>query len=147
MWMVNALTALPPGKRCYIHCTGGWVGPRAGLESCGRSHLHWRCFRSLSILCPYLFVLIILAFCLFVLTVQYTTQTSMPPAGSELAIPASARSQTLALERSATGIYRIRFPDAAARSESLYRLSYPGLQVDIKIHNIHKYTHINISGT
>jgi hypothetical protein len=25
-----------PGK----HCTGGWVGPRAGLDSYGKSRLH-----------------------------------------------------------------------------------------------------------
>jgi hypothetical protein len=28
----HALAALPPGKRCVTHCTGGWVGPRAGLD-------------------------------------------------------------------------------------------------------------------
>jgi hypothetical protein len=26
--------ALPPGKRPGTHCTGDWVGPRAGLEGC-----------------------------------------------------------------------------------------------------------------
>jgi hypothetical protein len=26
--------ALPPGKRLGTHCTGGWVGPRAGLDRC-----------------------------------------------------------------------------------------------------------------
>jgi hypothetical protein len=26
--------ALPPGKT-GIHCLGGWVGPRAGLDGCG----------------------------------------------------------------------------------------------------------------
>ena len=25
--------ALPPGKRPGTHCTGGWVGPRIGLDS------------------------------------------------------------------------------------------------------------------
>jgi hypothetical protein len=29
--------ALPPGKRAGIHCIGGWVGPRAGLNVCGKS--------------------------------------------------------------------------------------------------------------
>ena len=32
--------ALPPGKRPNrpgIYCTGGWVGPRAGMDSCGKT--------------------------------------------------------------------------------------------------------------
>ena len=28
----HALAALPAGKRPSIDCTGGWVGPRAGLD-------------------------------------------------------------------------------------------------------------------
>jgi len=28
---------LPPGKRPGIHCTRGWVDPRARLEGCGKS--------------------------------------------------------------------------------------------------------------
>ena len=53
---------LYPRERPGTHCTGGWVGPRAGLDGCGKS-------------------------------------------------------------RTPTGI---RSPDRPARSESLYRLSYPG---------------------
>lgn len=30
----HTLTALPPG-RDGTRCTGGWVGPRAGLDECG----------------------------------------------------------------------------------------------------------------
>ena len=56
-------SALYRRERHGIHSTGGWVGPRAGLNRCGKSH---------------------------------------PPTG-------------------------IRFPDRPARSQSLYRLSYPGL--------------------
>jgi hypothetical protein len=48
------------------------------------------------------------AFCPYCTT--HTTQTSMPPAGFESAIPASDRPQTLALDRSVTGI-GIRSPD------------------------------------
>ena len=33
----HAPTALPPGKRPGTHFTGGWVGPRAGLDGCGKS--------------------------------------------------------------------------------------------------------------
>ena len=29
--------ALPLGKRLFTHCTGGWMGPRAGLDGCGKS--------------------------------------------------------------------------------------------------------------
>jgi hypothetical protein len=29
--------ALPPGKRPGTHCIGGWMGPRAGLDGCGKS--------------------------------------------------------------------------------------------------------------
>ena len=34
----HAPAALPRG-RPGIHCTGGWVGPRAGLDGCGNSRL------------------------------------------------------------------------------------------------------------
>jgi hypothetical protein len=34
---LHALDALPPGKRPGTHCTGGWVGPRAGMGGCGKS--------------------------------------------------------------------------------------------------------------
>jgi len=33
-------TAAPyPRERPGTHCTGGWVGPRAGLDWCGKSRL------------------------------------------------------------------------------------------------------------
>jgi len=32
--------ALYPRERPSTHCTGGWVGPRAGLNRCGKSRLH-----------------------------------------------------------------------------------------------------------
>ena len=32
--------ALPPGHRLDTHCIGGWVGPRASLDGCGKSHPH-----------------------------------------------------------------------------------------------------------
>jgi hypothetical protein len=57
-----------------------------------------------------------------------TTQTSMPPAGFELTIPVSERPKTHALDRAATGIGfdSIPGPSSPVRSESLYRLRYPG---------------------
>jgi hypothetical protein len=33
----HALATLPLGKRPGTHWTGGWVGLRAGLDSCGKS--------------------------------------------------------------------------------------------------------------
>ena len=61
----------------------------------------------------------ILSFCLYL---QHTTQTSMPPAGYESAIPASDRPQTLALDRTATGIGKDS--NCPVCSDLLYRLSY-----------------------
>ena len=34
---LHAPVALPPGKRPGTNCIGGWVGPRAGLDGCGKS--------------------------------------------------------------------------------------------------------------
>jgi hypothetical protein len=31
-----ASVALPPGKGPGTHCIEGWVGPRAGLNACGK---------------------------------------------------------------------------------------------------------------
>ena len=74
------------------------------------------------------FCLDCLAFSLLCFTVQHTTQTSMLLAGFEPAIPATDRPQTLALDRSVTGIgpTGIRSPDRPARNESLYRLHHRG---------------------
>ena len=33
----HAPAALPQGKRPRTHCIGGWAGPRAGLDACGKS--------------------------------------------------------------------------------------------------------------
>jgi hypothetical protein len=40
-WVVNATPRplYPQGNRPSIHSIVGWVGPRAGLEGCGTSHL------------------------------------------------------------------------------------------------------------
>ena len=40
-WVVNATPRpLYPRERPGTHCTGRWVGPRAGLDGCGKSRLH-----------------------------------------------------------------------------------------------------------
>ena len=36
----HAPAALHPGKRHGTHCIGDWVGPRAGLDGCGKSRPH-----------------------------------------------------------------------------------------------------------
>jgi hypothetical protein len=37
---LHAPAALPPGKRPSTHCIRCWVGPRADLDSCGKSRPH-----------------------------------------------------------------------------------------------------------
>jgi hypothetical protein len=40
-WVFNAtLRPLYPRKGPGSQCTGGWVGPRAGLDRCGKSRSH-----------------------------------------------------------------------------------------------------------
>jgi len=36
-WYSSLPGRLYPRKKTGTHCTGGWVGPRAGLERCGKS--------------------------------------------------------------------------------------------------------------
>ena len=36
----HASAALPPGERPGTHCIGGLMGPRAGLDRCGKSRPH-----------------------------------------------------------------------------------------------------------
>ena len=38
----HAPVALPRGKGPVTHCTEGWVGPRTGLDGCGKSSPHRR---------------------------------------------------------------------------------------------------------
>jgi len=37
----HAPAALYPREKPGTHCTGDWVGPRAGLNRCGKSRPHW----------------------------------------------------------------------------------------------------------
>jgi hypothetical protein len=40
-WVVNATPrSLYPRERPGTHSLGGWLGPRAGLDRCGKSRLH-----------------------------------------------------------------------------------------------------------
>jgi hypothetical protein len=37
----HALAALPPRNRRGTNFVGGWVGPKAGLDLCGKFRPHW----------------------------------------------------------------------------------------------------------
>jgi hypothetical protein len=39
-WSAPRPGRFTPGKDPGTHCTGGWVGPRAGLDVCEKSHPH-----------------------------------------------------------------------------------------------------------
>jgi len=40
-WVVNVTPGrFTPGERPDTHCIGGWVGPREGLDECGKSRSH-----------------------------------------------------------------------------------------------------------
>jgi hypothetical protein len=36
----HALATFYTRERLSTHCTGGWVGPRAGLDRCGKTRPH-----------------------------------------------------------------------------------------------------------
>jgi hypothetical protein len=36
----NAPVAVPRGVKCGTRCAEGWVGPRAGVDGCGKSRLY-----------------------------------------------------------------------------------------------------------
>jgi hypothetical protein len=80
VWSASRPCRLYPRERPGTHCTGGWVGPGAGLDRCGKSR----------------------------------------PTG-------------------------IRFPDLRGRSESLYRLSYPGSHFKWLSINIYDKISLNYS--
>jgi hypothetical protein len=77
----NRQTSTPPGGFVFFLCTS-----------------------SVLLLCPECPGCALCPFCPYCAT--HTTQTSMPPAGFKPPIPAGDRPQTLALDRSATGIGR-----------------------------------------
>jgi hypothetical protein len=38
-WLTSRLSCFTPAKRPGTHCIGGWVGPRVGLDNCGKSRV------------------------------------------------------------------------------------------------------------
>ena len=76
-------------------------------------------FCSLFVLYPYFFVLTFLYFASCPYCTTHTTQKPMHPVEFKTAVPVSDVPQTLALERSPTGIGGIRSPNHPVRSELL----------------------------
>jgi hypothetical protein len=65
-WLAPRPGHFTPGKRRGAHCTGGWVGPGADLEGCGKFFLKF-CVLSVFFIRIWFFILIVLhfAFCLY----------------------------------------------------------------------------------
>jgi hypothetical protein len=92
----HAAAALPSGKKSGIHCIGRWVGPRAGLDGCGKYRPHRDLFLFLSF-CPYPLCTFTFSVLFSLIPLKHTTQTSLPLEGFEPPIPASERPQTYGL--------------------------------------------------
>ena len=96
------------------------MGPTAGLDGCGKSHLH----RDFVCIVLYLYFIrpcfFVLHFAFLSLVITHNTKIHAPVC-LRIPNPASDRSQVLVLDRSATGIGRTRSPGRAAHSESLSR--------------------------
>ena len=100
-----------PLSSCHLFLYNSYARTHAHAHThkhpCPRHDFFFLYSRVLCVLHPYLVSsLNCFAFC-FCLYLQHTTQTSMPPAGFEPAIPTSDRPQTLTLDSSATGIGNI----------------------------------------
>ena len=102
-WLTPRPGRFIPGKN-GTHCTGGVVGPRAGLDGFGKSRHPPEFFCVFSVLLSVLLCPDCLAFAFCPLLYSTHNTTSMPTGGFEPATPASNWPQTLALDRSATGI-------------------------------------------
>jgi hypothetical protein len=102
---------LYPRERPGTHSTGGWVGPRAGLDVCEKSRPHWDFF-------IYIFVRI-LCFIVLVLDFQWSFVSYRTACCGFFQ---QKKSDGFGRERTRD---QIRSPDRPARSQSLYRLSYP----------------------
>ena len=114
------------------------MGPRVGLGGCGKFRLHREFSLYSLVLClsliPICFVFLIVLHFTFCLYVHHTHQTFMLPAGFELAIPASVRPQTLALDCSATGI-NIRSPDRCSQRPAIVPTPFHPQPEDVLCHN------------
>jgi hypothetical protein len=58
-WVVSTTPRpLYSQERPGTHCAGGWVGPRAGLDVCGKSRPHRDFFFNALFVCSYLVLLV-----------------------------------------------------------------------------------------
>jgi hypothetical protein len=85
----HAPAALPSGKRSGTLCTEGWLGPRAGLDGCGKSRpnresIPHRPFRNTGWECPSFYGSCLKTSCVFVYICIYyslkppTMSTTLP---------------------------------------------------------------------
>ena len=103
-WSTPRPGSFTPGKETHFPLYRRRGGPQgqSGRGEKSRLHRYFFCILLYSVLHPHLFLF--LECPLFCLYLRHTKQISMPPAGFEPAIPASALPQTLTLYRSATAI-------------------------------------------
>ena len=103
------------------------MGPRAGLEECGKSRLHrdlFVFFCTLYFIRNWSFCLDCLAFCLLSFPATHNI-TIHAPGGIRTRNPRMRSAAVRRLRPLGHWYRRIRSPDPSARSESLYRLRNP----------------------
>jgi hypothetical protein len=120
----DAPTTFHPQERPGTHCTGGWVGPRAGLDRCEKSgphrnffywHIKW-----------------------YIVPVIVEIYRQSPWSGSVdysrdliwFSIRPFFPLRSMFHYRSSGVLSPVRSPDRPARSQSLYQLSYPSHTID-----------------
>jgi hypothetical protein len=124
-WVISTMPQpLYPRERPGTHCTGGWVGRRAGLDVCKKSCPHRDFF----------FLVDLVTFCSFLtLVVRYCSSMLIACCGFSHYEKSDGfgreRTRNLGFQRPACKPLDhrsrwIRSPDRPACSQSLYRLSY-----------------------
>ena len=76
----HAPAAVLWGKRLDTHCVGGWVGPRCGLDECGKSSLHrdFYCILLYSLCTSFVLVSLSSLSCILPFVFTYNTQHKHP---------------------------------------------------------------------
>jgi hypothetical protein len=112
-WVVSTTPRpLYPQERLGTHCTGGWVGPRAGPDRCEKSRPHRGFFLPYLVPhCPGIglsIVVCVVSYCMLWIFSAGKIRRLRSGANPRCWVPEEIRS-----------------PDRPARSQSLYLLSYP----------------------